>query len=287
MSFSPEAFSFLMKIISAVYLVFLIGTVAKILLDTNSTSKTLGYILLVIVFPIAGLLFYYAFGINYRHHKSVTRGSVELKRFSEAYKKNVIDQSIDLLKAHEAYLGKYADLIHFIHELGGEKLSVNEFDLLINGEEKYPEVLRSLAKATHHIHMEYYAWENDVRGNQIKDILIKKAGEGVQVRVLYDAYASRKIKRNVAKELRENGVDIRPVIKVKLSAFANRINHRDHRWAYGLCGRTEYFGSIRQFYRYGTLVERHPRKNTRRDCAQFTTSLSDQLERSANKRTKY
>ena len=49
-------------------------------------------------------------------------------------------------------------------------------------------MLKTLETAKHFIHLEYYDWENDIRGNQIKEILLNKAQEGVKVRVLYDDY---------------------------------------------------------------------------------------------------
>ena len=97
-------------------------------------------------------------------------------------------------------------MIKFLKGLGKEYLHASHFKLLVNGEQKFPEVLSTLELANHFIHMEYYDWENDVRGNQIKDVLLKKAAQGVQVRVLYDDYASRGIKRNIVKELKAGGV---------------------------------------------------------------------------------
>lgn len=153
----------------------------------------------------------------------------EKDRYAVTYKEMVPDDTEEYLKTYSKSIGKYRELIHFIHHLGTEKLSINKFKLLINGEKKFPEVLRTLESAEHFIHMEYYDWENDTRGNQIKEVLCRKISEGVKVRVMYDAYASRKMKHNIVKELRKCGAEIYPVIKVKFAEFANRMNHRDHR----------------------------------------------------------
>ena len=77
----------------------------------------------------------------------------------------------------------------------------------------------SLAQAQRFIHMEYYDWENDVRGNQIKEVLLKKAAEGVTVRVLYDDYASRKIKGNIVRELKAGGGVIRRILITEKPVF--------------------------------------------------------------------
>ena len=243
------------ELILSIYILFVIITIIKILLDTNSTPKTLAYILLVIILPIAGMYFYYAFGINYRHKKSSKKTADELKRFSDEFKKYVPDKTKELLETNKGILTKYADLIQFAQRIGQEKLGVNRYDLLINGEEKFPEVLKTLETAKHFIHMEYYAWENDTRGNQIKEVLIRKIKDGVKVRLLYDAYASRKIKHNIVKELRAAGAEIYPVIKVKLTRLASRMNHRDHRKIIVMDGHTGFVGGLNLSDRYDNSID--------------------------------
>jgi cardiolipin synthase len=134
-------------------------------------------------------------------------------------------------------------------------LSKNEFQLLINGEDKFPEVLKTLASAARFIHMEYYAWENDVRGNQIKDVLLQKAQEGLKIRILYDDYASRGIRKNIVKELQAAGVEIHPKIKLKLRQFANRMNHRDHRKVIIVDGVYGFVGGINISDRYDNTID--------------------------------
>ena len=150
--------------------------------------------LVVIAFPFFGIIFYFSFGINYRRHKSNKKTSDIYHKLQKMFEANIEDNTDKLVAEHKNFLQQYTSLISFVRNLGHENLSANQFKLLINGEEKFPEVLKVLESATKHIHMEYYAWENDVRGNQIKEILLKKAKKGVSVRVMYDAYASRKIK---------------------------------------------------------------------------------------------
>ena len=126
---------------------------------------------------------------------------------------------------------------------------------MINGEEKFPEVLKTLETAREFIHMEYYDWENDTRGNEIKNVLLKKAQEGVSVRVLYDDYASRKIKKNIVRELKNGNVEIYPRIKVRIKQFANRVNHRDHRKLIIVDGKKGFVGGINISDRYDNSID--------------------------------
>ena len=152
-------------------------------------------------------------------------------------------------------IGHFDPMVDFLKEIGGEHLSQNNFRLLVNGEEKFPLVLKTLETAKHFIHMEYYAWENDNRGNQIKEVLIRKIGRGVKVRVLYDDYASRSIRKNIVKELKEAAAEVWPKIKVKLRQFANRMNHRDHRKIIIVDGSTGFVGGINVSDRYDNSID--------------------------------
>jgi cardiolipin synthase len=154
--------AFIKYVFIAIYLLAFVYTIVRILLDTSSTPKTLAYILLVIVLPLVGMFIYFAFGINYRHRKFTQKGVTSHEEFTKAYTDNVPDKTETLVNTYADYLSKYTDLIQFIYNLRVEKLSINDFKLLINGEEKFPEVLKTLKTAEHFIHMEYYDWENDL-----------------------------------------------------------------------------------------------------------------------------
>src|SRR4030095_11465475 len=53
-------------IIELLYLAVLVIVCMRIIYDTNSTVKTLAYLLLAIFLPLFGMFFYFSFGINYR-----------------------------------------------------------------------------------------------------------------------------------------------------------------------------------------------------------------------------
>ncbi len=239
----------------ALYIILLIYTIIRILLDTHSSSKTLAYILLVSLFPIVGIAFYFSFGINYRHQSRTKKGLNEYRLVSESFKQITVDETEKLMAENTSEISHFSELVKYLRGLSDENLSKNKVQLLINGEEKFPEVLRTLKTAKSFIHMEYYDWENDIRGNQIKEVLLQKIQEGVKVRVMYDDYASRKIKTNIVKELRDGGAEIFPVIPVKFKQIANRLNHRDHRKVIIMDGHTGFIGGLNVSDRYDNSID--------------------------------
>ena len=164
----------LTTVLLLLYSGLLIYTIIRILLDTASTPKTLAYLLLVIVFPLLGILVYYSLGINYRHQKSTAQGILNQQQLDQAFQKEVKNDTQDLIHSGQKEIGHFESMVDFLSEIGGEHLSRNYFRLLVNGEEKFPEVLKTLEKAGRFVHLEYYDWENDTRGNQIKEVLLER-----------------------------------------------------------------------------------------------------------------
>lgn len=134
--------------------------------------------------------------------------------------------------------------------------SDNEVTLLLNGENKFPELIRALKAAKQHIHIEYYIVEDDETGKEIESVLIQKAGEGVQVRFIYDDYGSRSIRKTLVPRLRNAGIKAYPFFKVRFITLANRLNYRNHRKIVVIDGKTGFLGGINISDRYVNTTER-------------------------------
>lgn len=131
-----------------------------------------------------------------------------------------------------------------MHDLLSPLTSGNEVKILRNGEEKFPEVIKALKSAKEHIHLEYYIYNDDEIGNEIGDILLQKAKEGVTVRVIYDDFGSGRGCKRLMKKLSEGGVEAHPFLKIYFIAFANRINYRNHRKIILVDGKIGFVGGI-------------------------------------------
>jgi len=201
------------------------------------------------MFPVGGIIIYLSVGLNYRKSKLYRRKiDIDLKVFLEIEEKRLI-YSQEVLARNKAKLGEFYPLVHLL-----SKKSVlsdnNQVQLLTNGEEKFPEILKSLQAAKHHIHIEYYIYENDTIGKQLAETLIAKAKEGVKVRFIYDDFGSKGIRSNIAKQLREAGIEAVPFYKINFVRLANRLNYRNHRKIIVIDGMVGYIGGINVSDRY-------------------------------------
>ena len=234
-------------------IVFLV--ILRVLYDTRSSTKALAYILFIIFVPVAGILFYFSFGINYRKRKLYSKKigvdeplRLQIRNQMNAYSEAIRDSGL--------IAEKHKTLTEFIRRSGSSPLTANnDVKLLINGEEKFPELLLNLDKAKKHIHLEYYIYENDITGNQIAEILIKKAKEGVEVRFMYDDFGSHGLGKSFIQKLNEAGVQTAPFYKIKWSALASRINYRNHRKIVIIDGEIGFVGGINMSDKYRNDLE--------------------------------
>lgn len=149
------------------------------------------------------------------------------------------------------YFDKYTTTIEYLYQATFSPLTRgNHVELLINGEQKFPKVLDVLKNAKDHIHLEYYIFQSDKIGQQIGEILKKKAKEGLEVRLLYDAFGSNQLKKNFIRELQESGVEVAPVNSIRFRFLANRINYRDHRKIIIVDGEHVFTGGINVCEKY-------------------------------------
>jgi len=221
----------------------LIAVCIRILFNTNSPSKTVAYLILVITIPFFGVFFYFSFGDNYKKKKLYLK-KIELNSISYPEFKTTISQYIQKIKSkyqsdlsHFSVLANYKNTDSFITDN-------NKVDLLINGENKFPDVLESLKKAKNHIHIEYYIFEDDEIGTAIGDVLIQKAQEGIKVKFIYDDFGSSKMSKKFIKKLKDAGIEAVAFYKVTFVRLANKLNYRNHRKIIVIDGEIGYIGGI-------------------------------------------
>lgn len=232
------------------YALLAITVILKVLYDTRSTTKALAYILFIVFVPFVGMIFYFSVGINYRKRKLYSRKIIQDGPIRNSIRDAMIAYSESISKSG-LLDNRYQKLSEYIRQAGSSPLTANnEVKLLINGEEKFPELLKALENAKSHIHIEYYIYENDITGNAVADVLIKKAKEGVEVRFLYDDFGSHGLGKTFIKRLEDAGVQTAPFYKIIWYAFANRINYRNHRKIIIIDGNVGFIGGINMSDRY-------------------------------------
>lgn len=233
----------------------MIFTGIRIILDTVNVSKALGYLLLTVLLPVVGSIVYFSLGVNYRKRKIYNKKLFTDEKLLAALRKDIDENALRLLQQHHDDVGNHAGLARLLIRDSLSFLSLNQVTLLTNGEQKFPEALRALENAQHSIHIQYYIYEDDTIGNQIRDILIRKAKAGVKVRFIYDDFGSNGLKKKFIQPLKEAGVEVYPFYKIYLVIFASRLNYRNHRKLIIIDGHIAFTGGINVSDKY---INTHP-----------------------------
>ena len=112
------------------------------------------------------------------------------------------------------------------------------------GENKFEEMLRQLKHAEHFIFLEYFIVKEGTMWDQILDILIQKAKEGVEVRVMYDGTCEFSLlPSDYPKRL--NALGIQCKVFARLTPFlSSYYNYRDHRKILVIDGHTAFTGGV-------------------------------------------
>lgn len=233
------------------YVVLIILVCLWIIYETETTTKTLAYVLLAIFLPFLGTIFYFAFGVNYRKRKIYSKKLHQNLEMSARVKRQIVQHSIDMIDSCDEIDEQEKQLMYLLlNDTQSPVSNRNKVKVLLNGEEKFPEVIAALKAAKSHIHIEYYIYENDEIGREIEEILIQKVKEGVEVRFIYDDFGARSIRRNIVKRLVANGVQAFPFMRVYFILFANQVNYRNHRKIIVIDGTTAFVGGINISDRY-------------------------------------
>ena len=133
--------------------------------------------------------------------------------------------------------------------IAGTPLTVgNATELLQDGAGTFAAVFKAIEGARHHIHLEYYTFEDVMfEGKRLSDVLIAKRQEGVAINVIYDSYGSIDTPSEFFKRLKGAGVNLlefRPIDPLQAAAKGYSPNDRNHRKIMIVDGRIAVIGGV-------------------------------------------
>lgn len=226
-----------------VYFGAVIGTIVVVVLDNRNPVKTMAWILILMFLPIVGLIFYFFFGRSQRRERVIGK-----KSYDRLLKKPMAEY---LAQDFSTLPEEYNRLIHlFRHTNQALPFEGNRVETFTGGYSKLQALLRELQKAQRHIHMEYYIIEDDAIGRLIRDVLIQKVREGVEVRVIYDDVGCWHVPQRFFEEMRNAGIEVRSFLKVRFPLFTSKVNYRNHRKIVVIDGRVGFVGGMNLAERY-------------------------------------
>ncbi|QGQ44670.1 cardiolipin synthase [Metabacillus sediminilitoris] len=227
--------------VSVIFTLSIISICIVIFLENRHPSHTITWLVVLGGFPLLGFFFYLFFGRNIKKRRLFAKKALtDQKAFLEIEgNHSSYQEKINIMGDHQQLLFKLA------HRLGHSPISfATKTKALTDGNETFEHIFHEIKNAKHHIHLEYYILRHDEVGQKLKNALIKKAQEGVEVRFLYDAVGSWKLSKSYSKELSKAGIDMIPFLPVRIPFLNNKINFRNHRKIIVIDGSVGFVGGL-------------------------------------------
>lgn len=208
----------------------------------RSVATAWAWLIILLIFPILGFILYGFFGrglsqenlfaINKQNHIGLRNAQKMIPRFQKRAGKSDT--------AHKAQVA-----IEYFNQNREAPLSKNnKIKLYTDGHEKFRDLMSDIKNAKETINIEYYSFYNDDIGNQILNLLVKKAQEGIKVHLIYDAWGSFGATSKWFDKLRKAGGKVLPFITSRNMILRYRINYHLHRKIVVIDGRIAWTGGF-------------------------------------------
>jgi cardiolipin synthase len=230
-------------ILQTLYLISSLAGSIVVISGNRNPVKTLTWIILFFVLPFIGIILYLLVGMDFTRQSLISRKKKRKVITRHSYPNN--KKSLSNLPEAYQTLAKYLN-----HQNEFPLFTQNEMEIFDHGHSKFFQLLADIEHAKHYIHIEYYIIEADEIGNKVKDLLIKKAREGVEVRFIFDDVGCWKVPTHFFEEMRREGIQIVTFLEVRFHRLTSKINFRNHRKIVVIDGKIGYTGGMNIADRY-------------------------------------
>lgn len=230
---------------TVIYTIISIAIGLDILLDNRDPSSTIAWLMVLVILPVVGIFLYLYIGRNHRKKETF------IKKRKEDYiiLNNLLGEQLSFINYSNIFKKGLNDtrgkIIPLLLNNTRAPITVNnKVKVLQNGEITFTEMLNAINNAKEHIHIEYFIIKDSHIGRKFQKTLIKKAREGLEVRLIYDAVGSIRLKKSFLKPLKDAGVQVKSFLPVKLPFFGSRLNYRNHRKILVVDGKIGFVGGL-------------------------------------------
>ena len=242
------------QIISAVLyimnLFLVVYAATSLIMRRQDPVKTLSWVIVLILLPYLGLILYFFFGMHYRKKRLYSfKGDADyrLRREMSAQQANYIMDNPNILGTLEPYKKIIYQNLRNSYTLVENNSSI---DFYFTGKEALDAMYNAIQQAESHIHLQSYIIENDRIGKKFANLLMAKAQEGVEVRVIYDGVGSISLKKDFVEQMESSGIEMLCFAKVRLLLPTSKVNYRNHRKILVVDGKVGFLGGVNIADRY-------------------------------------
>jgi len=227
------------------FIIFFTGIL--IFFERRNPAQTLAWLLILLALPVIGFALYFFFGNNFRKRRffkkmKMDEGPIGCEELVESQKERVKEKVLFCYDRDTYIKHKLINLL--LNNSKSPFTSNNKSEVFNCGEDAFASKIEAMENAEHHIHLEYFIVRDDNLGNKIKDILIKKAKQGIEVRFIYDGFGGLGLSKKYLKDLKDAGVEVKVFLPIRVPFFSSEFNYRNHRKILVVDGTIGYLGGL-------------------------------------------
>lgn len=226
-----------------VVLMHLLGALTSVqaVMSTRTSQGAIAWAVSLNTFPYAAVPAYWGLGQSKFDGYELLRRSEHLAESEAAQRvaRKLKEDDLLLIPTTPSEVS-HTELLDHISRL--PVTSGNSVNLLIDGKETFDAILAGMEAAKEYILFQFYILRDDELGQRCKEVLLKKAAEGVRVYVLYDELGSKELSPVYISDLQSAGVEIVPFNTTQGSGNRFRLNFRNHRKIVVVDGLVAYVG---------------------------------------------
>ncbi len=228
------------------------GMVIYLINSRLEPSAKLTWMVLVMVLPVFGTLFYLYAHLDLGHRMLKNR----LSEIHQESRKQ-IPQAPEVMQTFREEHPQGASLSQYVRRSGCYPVYDNtEVHYFRSGEEKFQRLIYELEQAEKFIFLEYFIVEEGVMWGEVLSILAQKAREGLDVRIMYDGTCEfALLPKSYPVQLEALGIQCK-VFSPVAPLVSTHYNYRDHRKIVVIDGHTAFTGGVNLADEYINLKER-------------------------------
>jgi cardiolipin synthase A/B len=224
----------------SLYAGIILYSVADLWLQNRSVPRTLLWTCLLTLVPVAGYFFYvYSGQLLFKGELFKSKRASDRELFEALGKDRRPFKVPFKLNDYQRGFITYLERVTLTNQNQNTRTQI-----LKNGEATFEEVKQRLKEAKDFIHLEYYIFRYDRLGQELMDILSAKVKEGVEVRLIYDAFGSLALSDRDRRKMAESGIQLHPFLPLKFGWFTQKFNFRNHRKIIVIDGKVGFVGGL-------------------------------------------
>lgn len=215
-----------------------------IFFQRRSPQTVWTWLLILYFIPILGFVLYLMIGQDFHKSRMFKAKEIEgeLKYAVRRQEERIYRKRLRLANPE---MRRFENLILYNLEVGQAVLTDNnDVRIYADGKEKFRALIDEMKQAKCYIHLQYYIIRNDELWQKIEPLLIQKAKEGVEVRILFDSMGCRTMHNRDWNRLECAGIQVAEFFPALLGQFQLRMNYRNHRKIVVIDGRIGFVGGF-------------------------------------------